>query len=171
MHWRLPVPSSWAYSSALAQVSSKKAKWEVPGMEAEDDEYKPMHLTHSQIPLLAMSKHERRAPHQSQLKLKVKGKRFSCPNGANRRASGAKTATTTANGANRRASARSVPGAKSATPTACITSAEMALGLRQTSHGAGHWRFIPSFFFVAVGANFFQRPLAALSLFTHMHMF
>ena len=41
-----------------------------------------------------MSKHEQRASHQSQLKLKVKGKRFSCPNGANRRASGAKIATT-----------------------------------------------------------------------------
>ena len=29
-----PLTSSWAYSSALAQVSSKKAKWEVPGKEA-----------------------------------------------------------------------------------------------------------------------------------------
>ena len=29
-----PLTSSWAYSSALAQVSSKKAKWEVPGMKA-----------------------------------------------------------------------------------------------------------------------------------------
>ena len=46
-----PLTSSWAYSSALAQVSSKKAKWEVPGMEPEDDEYKPMNLTHSRIPL------------------------------------------------------------------------------------------------------------------------
>ena len=85
-------------------------------------------------------------------------KRFSCPNGANRRASGAKTATTTTNGANRLASACSVVGAKSATPTACVTSAEMALGLRQTSHSAGHWRFLPPFFFVAVGANFFSTP-------------
>ena len=46
-----PLTSSWAYSSALAQVSSKKAKWEVPGMRREDDEYKPMNLTHSRIPL------------------------------------------------------------------------------------------------------------------------
>ena len=90
-------------------------------------------------------------------------KRFSCPNGANRRASGAKTATTTANGANRLASACSVAGAKSATPTACVTSAEMALGLRQTSHSAGHWRFLPPFFFVAVGAKFFfNAPLTNL---------
>ena len=103
-----------------------------------------------------MSKHERRAPHQSQLK--VKGKRFSCANGANRRASGAKTATTTANGASKRASARSVPGAKSATPTACVTSAEMALGVRQTSHSAGHWRFLPPFFFCGCWCKFFSTP-------------
>ena len=32
--------------------------------------------------------------------------------------------------------------------TACVTSAEMALGLRQTSHSAGHWRFLPPFFFL-----------------------
>ena len=67
-------------------------------------------------------------------------KRFSCPNGANisnRRASGAKTATATANGANRLARACAAAGAKSAAPTACVTSAEMALGLRQTSHSAG----------------------------------
>ena len=88
-------------------------------------------------------------------------KRFSCPNGANRRASGAKTATTTANGANRLASACSVAGAKSATPTACVTSAEMALGLRQTSHSAGHWRFLPPFFFCGCWCNFFfNAPLS-----------
>ena len=110
-----------------------------------------------------MSKHERRAPRQIFFKstqTQSRRKRFSCPNGANRRASGAKTATTTANGAKRLASACSVAGAKSATPTACVTSAEMALGLRQTSHSAGHWRFLPPFFFVAVRAIFFfQRPL------------
>ena len=33
-HVSSPLTSSWAYSSALAQVSSKKAKWEVPGMKA-----------------------------------------------------------------------------------------------------------------------------------------
>ena len=32
-------------------------------------------------------------------------------------------------------------------------------GLRQTSHSAGHWRFLPLSVFLAVGANFFQRPL------------
>ena len=83
-------------------------------------------------------------------------KRFIFPNGANRRASGAKTATTTTNGANRRASS----GAKSATPTACATSAEMALGLRQTSHSVGHWRFLPPFFFCACSyTTFFNAPL------------
>ena len=92
--------------------------------------------------------------------VKVNG---SCPTGANRRASGAKTATTTANGANRRAS---VAGAKSATPTACVTSAEMALGLRteedlaQLRRGASS----PLSFFVAVGAHFFQRPLVELKI-------
>ena len=48
---------------------------------------------------------------------------------------------------------------RSATPTACATSAEMALGLRQTSHSAGHWRFLPPFFFCGCWCNFFQRPL------------
>ena len=96
--------------------------------------------------------------HPAKVNSNSKSKEFSCPNGANRRASGAKTATTTANGANRRAS---VAGAKSATPTACVTSAEMALGLRQTSHSSGAAALPPPFlfFFVAVGANFFQRPL------------
>ena len=56
---------------------------------------------------------------------------------------------------NRHASACSVAGAKSATPTACVTSAEMALGLRQTSHSAGHWRFLPPFFFCGCWCKFF----------------
>ena len=47
---------------------------------------------------------------------------------------------------------------RSATPTACAISAEMALGLRQTSHGSGVVLPPPFLFFVAVGANFFQRP-------------
>ena len=41
------------------------------------------------------------------------------------------------------------------TPTACVTSAEMALGLRQTSHSAGHWRFLPPFFFCGCWCKFF----------------
>ena len=44
---------------------------------------------------------------------------------------------------------------RSATPTACATSAEMALGLRQTSHSAGHWRFLPPFFFCGCWCKFF----------------
>ena len=47
---------------------------------------------------------------------------------------------------------------RSATPTACATSAEMALGLRQTSHSAGHWRFLPPFFFCGCWCNFFSTP-------------
>ena len=105
----------------------------------------------SRIPELAMSKHEQRAPRPSQLKLTVKRKRLSFPNGANRRASCAKTATTTANGANRRASAV-------APPTACVTSAEMALGLRQTSHSSGA-ALPPPFPFLWLLVQFFQRPL------------
>ena len=32
-------------------------------------------------------------------------------------------------------------------------------GLRQTSHSAGHWRFLPPFFFCGCWCNFFHRPL------------
>ena len=50
------------------------------------------------------------------------------------------------------------------TPTACVTSAEMALGLRQTSHSAGHWRFLPLFLFLWLLVQiFFQRPLGILT--------
>ena len=111
---------------------------------------KPMNLTHSRIPELAMSKHEQRAPRPSQLKLTVKRKRLSFPNGANRRASCAKKASTTANSANRRASAV-------APPTAIVTSAEMALGLRQTSHSSGA-ALPPPFFFCGCGAIFSTPP-------------
>ena len=39
----------------------------------------------------------------------------------------------------------------------------MALGLRQTSHSAGHWRFLPPFFFLWLLVQFFfQRPLVRL---------
>ena len=106
-----------------------------------------------------MSKHERRAPRRSQLKLKVEGKDSAVQMARTGVLSGAKTATATANGANRLASACSVAGAKSATPTACVTSAKMALGLRQTSHSAGHWRFLPPFFFCGCCKFFFHAPL------------
>ena len=46
-----PLTSSCAYSSALAQVSSIKASERFQGWRREDDEYKPMNLTHSRIPL------------------------------------------------------------------------------------------------------------------------
>ena len=153
-----PLTSSWAYSSALAQVSSKKAKWEVPGMEARGRRESG---SFPDLVEIAMSKHERRAPRQSQLKLKVEGKKFSCPNGANRRASGAKTATTTANGANRLASACSVAGAKSATPTACVTSAEMALGLEADLAQCGALPLPPPFLclWLLVQIFFFNAPL------------
>ena len=101
-----------------------------------------------------MSTHERRAPRRSQLKLKVKGKDSdvqmarTCMLLAPKQQLPPHMARS-----NRRAS---VAGAKSATPTACVTSAEMALGLRQTSHSSGAALPPP---FVAVGANFFQHPL------------
>ena len=92
-----PLTSSWAYSSALAQVSSKKAKWEVPGMKARGpDESKPMNLT----PGSRWTSHEQawtKSTSPKSTQTQSRRKRFSCPNGANRRASGAKTATTTAN--------------------------------------------------------------------------
>ena len=143
-----PLTSSWAYSSALAQVSSKKAKWEVPGVEARGQWI-------WLIPGSRWTNHEQawtKSTSPKSTQTQSWRKRFSCPNGANRRASGAKTAASTAN---RLASACSVAGAKSATPTACVTSAEMALGLRQTSHSAGHWRFLPPFFFCGCWSNFF----------------
>ena len=110
-----------------------------------------------------MSKHERRAPRQSQLKLKVKGKDSAVQMARTDVVLApkqqlppqmARTGVLSPVGADQR---------RSATPIACATSAEMALGLRQTSHSGGHWRFLPHFFFVAVGANFFQRPLLLLS--------
>ena len=132
------LTSSWAsfqflFSSATGEQQKVKVRdsrdWRERTQANESDSFPdPIEL--------AMSKHERR--------------------GANRRASGAKRATTTANGSNRRAREA---GAKSATPTACVTSAEMALSLRQTSHSSGA-ALPPPFFFCGCWCNFFQRPLA-----------
>ena len=43
----------------------------------------------------------------------------------------------------------------------------MALGLRQTSHGSGAALPPPFLLFVAVGANFFQRPLPTVKSYVY----
>ena len=107
----------------------------------------------------AMSKHERRAPRQSQLKLKVEGKDSAVQMArtgvllAPKQQLPPQMART-----DLLHTACSVAGAKSATPTACVASAEMALGLRQTLYSAGHWRFLPPFFFCGCWCNFFSTP-------------
>ena len=109
---------------------------------------------------LAMSKHERRAPRQSQLKLKVKGKDSAVQMARTDVVLApkqqlppqmARTGVLSPVGADQR---------RPATPTACATSAEMALGLRQTSHSAGHWRFLPPppFFFCGCWCKLFSTP-------------
>ena len=170
------VPSPWKYHHLWPRVepilliqhwhrwAEKRQSERFQGKGREDDEQANESDSFPNPVEPAMRKHERRAPRQSQLKLKNERKRFSCPNGVNRRASGAKTATThctTANGANRRAS---VAGAKSATPTACVTSAEMAVGLRQTSHSSGEALPPPFLFLWLLVQFFFNVPLLSLTL-------
>ena len=105
-----------------------------------------------------MSKHERRAARQSQLKLKVKEKDSAVQMARTDVVLApkqqlppqmARTGVLSPVGAHQR---------RSATPTACATSAEMALGLRQTSHSAGHWRFLPPFFFCGCWCKLFSTP-------------
>ena len=51
-------------------------------------------------------------------------------------------------------------GAKMSRALACADQRLMASPLRQTSHSAGHWRFLPPFFFCGCWCNFFfHRPL------------
>ena len=127
-----------------------------------------MNLTHSRILELAMSKHERRAPRQSQLKLKVEGKDSAVQMARTGVLLAPKQQLPPQMARNRHALACSVGGAKSATPTACVTSAEMALGLRQTSHSAGHWRFLPPFLFLWLLVQFFfNAPFTNACLTTH----
>ena len=113
---------------------------------------------------LAMSKHEQKAPRQSQLKLKVKGK----VSAVQMARTGVLLAPkqqllyTTANGANRRASAvQSLSWRQISNSNRMRNICKMALGLRQTSHSAGHWRFLPPFFFCGCWCKFFQRPLVS----------
>ena len=63
----------------------------------------------------------------------------------------------------------SVTGVKSATPTSCVTSAEMALGLRQTSHSSGAALPSPPFFFCGCWCNFFSTPPSATHLEEEQH--
>ena len=164
------VPSPWKYHHLWPRVEPILRHWHRWAVKRQSERFQGWNLRTTSIsqwiwliPGSRWTSHEQawtKSTSPKSTETQSRRKRFRCPNGANRRASGAKTATTTANGANRLASACSVAGAKSATPTACVTSAEMALGLRQTSHSAGHWRFLPPFFFCGCWCKlFFQRPL------------
>ena len=50
-------------------------------------------------------------------------------------------------------------GAKMSRALACADQRLMASPLRQTSHSAGHWRFLPPFSFCGCWCNFFSPPL------------
>ena len=157
-----PLTSSWASSSysALPQVSRlvKRQSERFQRWGREDDEQANESDSFPDPVELAMSKHEWRAPRQSQLKLKSKE---NCIQLSKWREQTWFWRQNSNYHRKWRELACFASWRRSATPTACATSAEMALGLRQTSHSAGHWRFLPPFFFVAVGAIFFQRPLTA----------
>ena len=106
-----------------------------------------------------MSKHERRAPRQSQLRLKVEGK----DPAVQMARTGLLLAPKQRTGLLQHV--QSLAPNQQLQPHVTSISAEMALGLRQTSHSAGHWRFLPPFFFCGCWCNFFfNAPLAGAKL-------
>ena len=146
------LTSSWASSSnsALPQVSSKKVKWEISEMGERGRRASQWIWL---IPGSRWTCHKQAWTKSTSPKsTQSQRKRFSCPNGANRRGSGAKTATTTANGAKRRAFAswrRSAPISNSnRMRNICRNGARSEADLAQC--GALALPPPPPFFFVAV---------------------